>query len=186
MIKYCKSSVKHLWTSKDSLITVQSLWYFHKWILFLREWCHVLHAFSMVFLHSLCISAYPMVTSADECSFLQAGVMSYGFGYSVLSSTLLTAETWTGQVYPSFSMIGKTLISSKKDQKMSDIIFSRLNDFIVKIWKNMTSSEHFTWLVASVSNNEVASFLLIIIEIYFALVENVINFISYLKDHQCL
>lgn len=86
MIKYYKSSVKHLWTSKDSIITMQSLWYFYKLILFLKEWCHVLHAFPMVFLHSLCISAYPMVISANEYSFLQGGIMSYGFGYSLLSS----------------------------------------------------------------------------------------------------
>lgn len=86
VIKYYKSSVKHVWTSKDSIITMQSLWYFHKLILFFREWCHVLHAFSMVFLHSLCIPAYAVVFPANEYSFLQGGIMSYVFGYSVLSS----------------------------------------------------------------------------------------------------
>ena len=59
-------------------------------------------------------------------------------------------------------------------------------NLLLKSEKTWHPNEHFTWLVASVSNNEVASFLLIIIEIYFALVENVINLMCYLKDHQYL
>ena len=55
---------------------------------------------------------------------------------------------------------------------------------LLKFVKTWHPNKHFTWLVASISNNEVASFLLIIIEIYFALVENFINLISYLNDHQ--
>ena len=65
---------------------------------------------------------------------LQMNTLSYRvvfchmfFGYSVLSSTEQDRAT------PSFSMIGKTLVSSKKDQKMSDIILSKFNDFIFKI-----------------------------------------------------
>ena len=127
MIKCYKSSVKHLWTSKDPIITIQSLQYFCKLILFLREWCHVLHVFCMVFPHSL-----QMNTLSYRVVFCHMF-----FGYSVLSSTEQDRAT------PSFSMIGKRLVSSKKDQKMSDIILSKFNDFIFKIWKNMTSKQAF-------------------------------------------
>lgn len=140
MIKYYKSSVKHLWTSKDSIITMQSLWYFYKLILLEND-----VMFYMLFLWYFCILYVFLHT---RWLFLQMNTLSYRvvlchmglvIHYYLVPNALLTAETWTGQVYTSFSMIGKTLISSKKDQKMSDIIFSKLNDFIVKIWKNMTS-----------------------------------------------
>lgn len=45
----------------------------------------------------------------------------------------------------SFCIKEKTLISSKKDEKMFDIIFSELNDFIFKIRKSSNSNKHFQY-----------------------------------------
>lgn len=91
----------------------------------------------------------------------------------------------------SFCMMAKTLISSKKDSKKFDIIFSEFNDFIFKIWrKHFQCNWHIfsglnrnnlmkfwleikkkIWVVTIVSSNKIVSFLLIILERYFALIE---------------
>lgn len=46
------------------------------------------------------------------------------------------------------------------------------------------NSQKNVWVVASVTSNEVVSFLLIILKRYFALIKRRMNFVSYLKDTQ--
>lgn len=150
---------------------MHSLWYFPKWIIFLRGWCYVLCVFWLFI--------------------------------AVVPSTLLIAEIWIGQIYIVFLYDGKNFDILKErakdvwhnflwiewlyflNLKKVDIQISIFSVIGLFFWLNRNNLIKFwlgnfkkLWLVASVTTNDVVSFLLIVLERYFALVENFINFIS--------